>query len=89
MEIQVDEDVKQMIMREGRDYRVCTACMGPALVPTKVKGPKESDIKIPIGDNTLYISRVQAMYIARVSMDMLYDREDIESCPAFYVRRGY
>ena len=47
MEIQVDEDVKQMIMREGRDYRVCTACMGPALVPTKVKGPKESDIKIP------------------------------------------
>ena len=29
------------------------------------------------------------MYIDRVSMDMLYDREDIESCPAFYVRRGY
>lgn len=89
MEIQVDEDVKQMIMKEGRDYRVCTACMGPALVPITVKGPKDSDIKIPVGDNTLYISRVQAMYIDRVSMDMLYDRDDIESCPAFYVRRGY
>lgn len=89
MEIKVDEDVKQMIMKEGRDYRVCTACMGPALVPVKVKGPKDTDIKIAIGDNTLYISRVQAMYMDRVSMDMLYDKEDIESCPAFYVRRGY
>lgn len=89
MDIKVDDDVKKMIMSEGRDYRVCTACMGPALVPTTVKGPKDSDIKIPIGDNTLYISRVQAMYIDRVSMDMLYDKEDIDSCPAFYTRRGY
>ena len=89
MDIKVDDDVKNMIMSEGRDYRVCTACMGPALVPTTVKGPKDSDIKIPIGDNTLYISRVQAMYIDHVSMDMLYDKEDIDSCPAFYTRRGY
>ncbi len=89
MDIKVDDDVKKMIMSEGRDYRVCTACMGPALVPTTVKGPKDSDIKIPIGDNTLYISRVQAMYIDHVSMDMLYDKEDIDSCPAFYTRRGY
>ncbi len=90
MEISVDDDVKRMIMSEARDYRVCTACMGPALVPTTVKGPKKgSDIEIPIGDNILYISRVQAMYINRVSMDMLYDKEDIDSCPAFYVRRGY
>lgn len=89
MEITVDEDVKKMIMSEGRDYRVCTACMGPALVPTTVKGPKESDIKIPVGDNILYISHIQAMYISNVSMDMLYDQEDIDSCPAFYTRRPY
>ena len=89
MDIKGDDVVKKMIMSEGRDYRVCTACMGPALVPTTVKGPKDSDIKIPIGDNTLYISRVQAMYIDHVSMDMLYDKEDIDSCPAFYTRRGY
>lgn len=89
MEIQVDEDVKQMIMSQGRDYRVCTACAGPALVPTKVKGPKDSDLKIQIGNNILYISRVQAPYIDRVSMDMLYDRDEIDACPAFYVRRSY
>ena len=37
--------------------------------------------------NTLYVSRVQARYVTRVSMDMLYDKEDIDSCPAFYHRR--
>jgi Fe-S cluster assembly iron-binding protein IscA len=77
-----------MIKKEGRDYRVCTACMGPALVPTTVKSPKDTDIRIKIGDNTLYISRVQAMYIDHVSIDMVYDAEEIDSCPAFYVRRN-
>ncbi|MDO5861665.1 MAG: hypothetical protein Q4Q58_02570 [Thermoplasmata archaeon] len=89
MEIQVDEDVRQMILSQGRDYRVCTACAGPALVTTKVKAPKDTDIKIPIGKNFLYISKIQAMYIDRVSMDMLYDRDEIEACPAFYTRRGF
>ncbi|MBQ8179391.1 MAG: hypothetical protein IJ026_02965 [Candidatus Methanomethylophilaceae archaeon] len=89
MEITIDEDVRNLIVSEGRDYRICTACMGPALVPTTVKGPKESDIKIPVGDNFLYISRIQAMYIDNVSMDMLYDSDDIDSCPAFYTRRQY
>lgn len=89
MEIQVDDDVKQYIQSRGCDFRVCTACMGPALVPTRVKAPKESDLKIPIGDHTLYISRVQLMYIDRVSMDMLYGEDDIDSCPAFYTRRSY
>lgn len=84
MKITVDDDVKQLIMSEGRDYRVCTSCTGPALVPTTVKGPKESDIKIPIGNNILYISMVQARYINRVTMDMYYDEEEIDSCPVFY-----
>lgn len=89
MDIRVDEDVRMMIESEGRDYRVCTACTGPALVPVEVKKPKDTDIRIPVGGNTLYISRIQARYIDRVTMDMLYDREDIDSCPAFYsyVRR--
>lgn len=89
MEIPVDEDVIEYINAQGCDFRICTACMGPALVPVKVKGPKETDIKIPVGNQTLYVSRVQARYIDRVSMDMLYDKEDIDSCPAFYTRRYY
>lgn len=76
-------------MSQKCDFRICTACMGPALVPVSVKRPKETDIRIPVGDQFLYISKVQARYIGRVSMDMLYDKEDIDSCPAFYTRRYY
>ena len=80
--ITVDDDVKQMILNAKEDYRVCTACRGPALVPLAVKPCKDTDIKIPVGDYTLYISAVQSLYINRVSMDMLYDKNDIFSCPA-------
>ena len=89
MEIPIDDDVKQYIMSQGCDFRICTACMGPALVPVTVKAPKSMDIQIPVGDRTLYISRVQARYIDRVSMDMIYDEDEIDSCPAFYTRRYY
>jgi len=84
MEITVDDAVKHLIISERRDYRICTSCTGPALVPTTVKRPKESDIKIPIGNNTLFISLVQARYIRRVTIDMLYNRDDFESCSVFY-----
>lgn len=89
MEIPIDDDVKQYMMSQGCDFRICTACMGPALVPVTVKAPKSTDIQIPVGDRTLYISRVQARYIDRVSMDMIYDEDEIDSCPAFYTRRYY
>jgi hypothetical protein len=83
MEITVDPEVEQLIINAGCDYRVCTACLGPALVPTYVKGPKDTDVKIPIGDHFLYISRYVARYISRVTIDMEYDEEEIDSCPAF------
>lgn len=82
VDIIVDDDVKNLILEEKRDYRVCTACRGPALVPTTVKPIKPSDVEIPVGDYTLYISAVQADYIRRVSIDMLYDEKDIYTCPA-------
>jgi len=82
MDIIVDDAVKEMILSEKKDFRVCTACSGPALVPITVKAPKSSDIKIPIGDNILYISAVQASYIKRVSIDMRYDSDKIFACSA-------
>lgn len=89
MDIQIDEDVKQYIQAQGCDFRICTACMGPALVPVTVKAPKETDLRFPVGDHTLFISRIQARYIDRVTMDMIYDEYEIDSCPAFYTRRGF
>lgn len=88
MQITVDDAVKQLILSEGQDYRLCTACSGPALVPLTAKPAKESDIKIPIGDNTLYISKVQASYVNRVTIDMVYDPEKIFSCSALNAFRS-
>ena len=84
--ITVSEEVKKLITDADCDYRVCTACLGPALVPVTVKGPKSSDLQFPVGNHTLYVSRVQAQYISEVTIDMVYDEEEIDSCPAFYHR---
>ena len=73
MQIEVDDAVKEMVLREKHDFRVCTACLGPALVSTEVKPYKESDVKLPVGDYTIYVSRIQAPYIERITMDMLYN----------------
>ena len=88
-DIRVDDDVRNYILEQEQDFRVCTACTGPALVPITVKPPKKNDRMIPIGDYVLYISAVQAMYINRVSMDMLYSDEDIATCYAFNRGRYY
>lgn len=78
--IAVDPDVIDFIVKEGKDYRVCTDCSGPVLLPTTMKPSKESDIKVKAGKNTLFISRVQARYINRVSLDMLYDPSRRQFC---------
>ena len=84
MQIEVDDAVREHILREKHDFRICTACLGPALVSTEVKGPKDTDLKIPVGDYIIYVSRVQAPYIDKITADMIYDEVEIDSCPAFY-----
>ncbi len=71
--IEVDPEVIDYIRRTGKDFRVSTDCSGPVIPPTDLKSPKETDLRIEVGSNTLYISRIQARYIDRVTMDMLYD----------------
>lgn len=80
--IQVDKEVIDYILNNKQDYRVSTSCGGPVIVPIEMKRPKESDLKVKVGENTLYISRVQARYIDRVTMDML-DATRYESCSVF------
>ncbi|MDR0198368.1 MAG: hypothetical protein LBI08_01315 [Methanomassiliicoccaceae archaeon] len=88
MAITVDEKVKEFIISEGMDFRLCTTCSGPALVSTLIKPPKDTDLKIPIGDRTLYISEVQRHFVSRITMDMVYDPEKLFSCPALSSIRG-
>lgn len=78
--IEIDDEVIEYIRKTGKDYRVSTDCSGPVILPTEMKPPKESDLKVKVGDNTLYISRIQARYIDRVSMDMMYDPGRRLSC---------
>lgn len=69
--IDIDPDVEALIKKDGRDLRLCTTCGGPMIVPVELKRPKESDIKVKIGNNTLYISKVQARYLRRIDKPML------------------
>ena len=80
--IAVDQEVIDFIVKNKRDYRVSTSCSGPVIVPITVKAPKDTDLKVKVGNNILYISRVQARYINRVTPDML-DESRLESCSAF------
>ena len=77
-----DQEVIDFIIKNKRDYRVSTSCSGPVIVPITVKAPKETDLKVKVGHHILYISRVQARYINRVTPDML-DESRLEICSAF------
>ncbi|MDG6242856.1 MAG: hypothetical protein QCH31_00480 [Methanolobus sp.] len=70
--IKVEAQVEDFIRKSGKDYRLCTTCGGPAIVPVAMSIPKNSDIKVKIGNNTLHISRVQARYIRQVEISMLF-----------------
>ena len=71
------------IMKTGRDYRVSTTCSGPVIMPLEVKPAKENDIQVKIGNNILYISRVQARYIDCVTMEMMYDADVGLNCSLY------
>jgi hypothetical protein len=70
-EFQISESIIQLIKNQKRDYRVCTSCGGAILLPTAIKRPKPNDIKIPVGENYLYVSATQARYIDVIDDSML------------------
>lgn len=82
-EIYVDPEVVEYVKRSGQDYRLSTSCSGPIIIPAELKPPKPSDLKVRCGDHTLFISRVQARYIDRVTMDMVYDPEHGLNCSLY------
>ncbi|KAF5072711.1 hypothetical protein DSECCO2_198950 [anaerobic digester metagenome] len=82
-QIPVEQGVIDFIIQNKQDYRICTSCSGPVMLPVALKSPKSSDIVIEVGENKLYISRVQARYLRRVTSDMIYDPEVGMSCSAY------
>jgi hypothetical protein len=76
-EIEVEQEVIDFIKKQKRDYRVSTTCYGPVILPVDVKPPKDTDLRIKIGDNTLFVSIVQARYITKVTKSMLCGVDEV------------
>lgn len=57
--ISISMEIRELIKEHGRDYRVCTSCGGPIIIPLDYCSKKNSDIAIKVGDNILYVSRIQ------------------------------
>jgi hypothetical protein len=73
-EIEVEEAVAAYIKEQRKDFRVTTTCSGALILPTSISPPKETDVAIRIGENTLYVSIYQARWIKRIDRRMLYYR---------------
>jgi hypothetical protein len=70
-EITVSDEVRRYLGTQPCDYRVCTSCGGPILLPVSIKRPKPNDIRIPVGNRTLYISRYQAPFLEFIDREMI------------------
>ncbi|MGZ4904850.1 MAG: hypothetical protein ACXV5I_08575 [Halobacteriota archaeon] len=71
-EIEVEAAVAAYIKEQRKDFRVTTTCSGALILPISISPPKETDISIRIGDNTLYVSIYQARWLKRIDRRMLY-----------------
>ncbi|AKB52703.1 hypothetical protein MSBRW_3450 [Methanosarcina barkeri str. Wiesmoor] len=67
----IDEKVRAYIRKSGQDFRLCTSPRGPVLLPIGTAESKPSDLKILIGSNILYVSKLQAKYIKKVDWPMV------------------
>jgi hypothetical protein len=71
-EIEVEEAVAAYIKEQRKDFRVTTTCSGALILPISISPPKETDVSIRIGENTLYVSIYQARWVRRIDRRMLY-----------------
>jgi hypothetical protein len=67
----IDEKVRAYIRKNEQDFRLSTSPEGPVLIPLGNTSPKPSDLKILIGSNVLYVSKLQARYIKKIDWPMV------------------
>jgi hypothetical protein len=76
-DIIIDPDVIDYIKKNKGNYRVCTSCGGPALVPLERAITKADDKKIELGDQFLYVSNTLYRFgLRRIGKEVL----DPETC---------
>ncbi|MCX6681609.1 MAG: hypothetical protein NTY71_01300 [Methanoregula sp.] len=78
-DITLAPEVLDYIAKRDCDFRICTSCGGPILLPTRVKPPKKSDFLFHAGNHTIYISIHQARYLHTIRMDLVpfFDDSDL------------
>jgi hypothetical protein len=69
--IRVTDEVRRYVAHRQHDMRVCTSCGGAILLPTAIHPPKPSDLRIRVGDWTVYVSRFQARYHTTIHGGMI------------------
>lgn len=70
-EVTVHPDVIAYISQRDCDFRICTSCGGPVLLPIRIKPPKKTDLLIRAGNHTIYVSIHQARFLDSIHMDMI------------------
>ncbi len=77
-EITIVPEVIAYINQRDCDFRICTSCGGPILLPVRVKSPKKTDLLLKAGNHTIYVSIHQARFLNRIHMDMIPFFDDSE-----------
>jgi hypothetical protein len=79
-EVTIAPEVMDYIEKRNCDFRVCTSCGGPILLPVRVKPPKKTDILLKTSNHTIYVSVHQARYLQEIRSDMIpfYEEDEPE-----------
>ncbi len=67
----ITQEVIDFIKERKCDFRVCTHCGGPVMLPVPGATPKPNDVKVQVGDHTLYISATQVRYLDVIDSSIL------------------
>jgi hypothetical protein len=81
-EVAIVPEVIEYINKRDCDFRICTSCGGPILLPTRIKPPKRSDLLIRAGNHTIYVSVHQARFLHSISMEMIPFFDDADQTRA-------
>ena len=78
-EIAIVPEVLDYINKRDCDFRICTSCGGPILLPTRIKPPKKTDLLLKAGNHMIYISFHQARFLHSIRMEMIpfFDDDDL------------
>lgn len=78
-EVTIAPEVIEYIEKRKCDFRICTSCGGPILLPVRVKPPKKTDVLLKAAKYTIYVSVHQARFLQDIRTDMIpFYGDDLE-----------